>query len=223
MSGSSKWFGLCAAIAALCLWVTPASAFPVPFPVVFGGPGGFGVSASTATAAQVAGYSLITDTPVSPANTVPLLIPAPDVLSSHLVSSPSVGNPNTAQSRWTVTNGGGVTLNDAWLVFLTPLTYTPSQVGIDLQPVTWRLVQVPFGQDTYYYPAVFLGDLAPDANTTFLMNHIVGQTLTQQGQTLILPQYQVGVLVGVPLPEASSFLLVVLGLGVTAALRRGKV
>lgn len=209
-----------AVIAVLALsWVSPAAAFPV----VFNGPSGFGISAASAADAQSAGFSLITNVPVFPGDTVPFVVPAPDVLASHLVGSPSVANPNTAVSRWSVTNGGDGSLNDAWLVFLTPLTYTASKVGIDLQAGgEWRLVQAPVGATTYYYPAVFLGDLGADDQTTFLMHHVVGQTLTQQGSTLILPQYQIGVLTGVPLPEPATLLLLALSLGLAGGLRRGK-
>jgi len=208
---------LAPALAAALLWVTPARAFPV----LFGGPSGFGVSASTASAAQAAGFDLITEATIAPADSVPLLIPAPDVQSSHVPSSPSPANPVTATSNWSVTNGGDGELDDAWLVFLKPLTYTPSTTGIDLQAGGhWRLVEVPFGQDTYFYPAVFLGDMAPDGLSTFLMHHVVGEALTQVGNTLVLPQYQVGVLTGVPLPEPALALLFAAGMGVTAVLRR---
>jgi hypothetical protein len=219
MTGRTGTISLAAALSAALLWVTPALAFPV----VFGGPGGFGVSGSTASAAQAAGFALITDTAVAPADSVPLTIPAPDVLSSHIVSSPSVANPNTAVSRWTVTNGGDSELNDAWLVFFTPLTYTPSQVGIDLQPGgEWALVEVPVGQTSYFYPAVFLGDIGAQNATTFLMHHVVGQALTQVGNTLVLPQYQVGILTGVPLPEPAVGLLLAVALGVVLRIRRGE-
>ncbi|HTO06161.1 MAG TPA: hypothetical protein VMR86_03815 [Myxococcota bacterium] len=200
-------------------WVTPAHALTV----LFGGPGGFGVSASSAGAAESAGFSLISDVPIFPADTVPLSIPAPDVLGSHIPSSPSVSNPITATSQWNVTNGGDGDLDDAWLVFLKPLTYTPSTTGIDLQPGgQWRLVEVPVGKDTYFYPAVFLGDIAPDGVSSFLMHHVVGEALSQVGDTLVLPQYQVGVLTGVPLPEPALALLP-LSVALLAGLRRRKV
>ena len=209
------------AVCAVSLRVTPARALDVP--VVFNGPSGFGVSAGTAAAVEAAGFSLITDAPISPTNMVPLVIPAPDVLSSHLVGSPSVSHPNRAQSRWTVTNGGDEDLQDAWIVFLTPLTYTKSKVGIDLQGGgEWALVEVPVGKDEYFYPAVFLGDIGADAATTFLMNHVVGQQLTQQGSKLILPQYQIGLITGVPLPEPALCLLLAAALTLAAGVRRGE-
>jgi hypothetical protein len=214
------WIGR-AALVALLLGAGPAAAFPV----VFGGPGGYGLSSSTASAVTGAGFQLIDETLVYPADDFGIVIPAPDVLSHHIQSSPSVSNPTTAQSRWSVTNGGEDGLSDAWLVFFRPTTYSPTEVGIDLVPGgQWALVEVTVGSTSYFYPAVFLGDLAADAQTTFLMNHIVGTTLTQQGSTLVLPQYQVGVLQGVlPVPEVSTLGLLFAGLVFTAALRRGKV
>jgi hypothetical protein len=209
-----------AVAAALLLSAGPAAAFPV----VFNGPSGFGVSAATATSVSAAGFPIIEGATIFPANDFSLVIPAPDVLSHNIQSHPSVSNPTTAQSRWSVTDGGEVGLDEAWLVFLTPLTYTPSKVGIDLQPGGhWALVDVPVGKTDYFYPAVFLGDVDVDATVTFLMNHIVGEALTQQGSTLVLPQYSVGLLEGVPLPEASTLVFLATGLGLAAALRRRKV
>jgi hypothetical protein len=209
-----------AVAAALLLLASPAAAFPV----VFNGTGGFGVSAATATSVSAAGFPIIEGASIYPANNFDLVIPAPDVLSHDIQTHPSVSNPTTAQSRWSVTNGGDGALDDAWLVFLTPLTYTPSKVGIDLQPGgSWALVQVDVGKTQYFYPAVFLGNVDAEATVTFLMNHVIGQTLTQSGSTFVLPQYQVGLLQGVPLPEASTIMLLATSLGLAAALRRRKV
>ncbi len=208
-------------LAAGLLAAGPAAAFPV----VFGGSGGYGLSSSTASAVTGAGFQLIDDTLVFPMNDFGIVIPAPNVLSHHIQSNPSVSNPTTAQSRWSVTNGGEGGLNDAWLVFFRPTTYSPTQVGIDLQAGgQWALVEVAAGGTSYFYPAVFLGDVGSDATVTFLMNHIVGTTLTQQGSTLVLPKYQVGILQGVvPVPEAGTLGLLLAGVSFTAALRRGKV
>jgi hypothetical protein len=211
---------LCAlAAAAVLSFAAPARAFPI----VFDGPGGFGVSSSTAGSVESAGFLLIQNVPVAPAAADGLTIPAPDVLTAHIVSNPSLANPNTAQSRWSVTDGGADSLQNAWLVFFGPVTYTPTKVGIDLPGGGhWRLVEVSAGESGEdFYPAVFLGNLNPDDTATFLMNHVVGQPLTRQGQTLILPQYSVGVLTGVPLPEPGTLALLAAGVA-GAALRRGR-
>jgi hypothetical protein len=215
------WIGLRALAAAAALSLAGSAR---AFPVVFNGPSGNGVSAATASSVDAAGFRILTGASVFPGSDFDLAIPAPDVLSHHIQSHPSVSNPTTAQSRWSVTNGSEVTLDDAWLVFFTPVTYTKNKVGIDLQPGgQWALVEVPFGKDEYFYPAVFLGDIAPDTAATFLMNHIVGVALTQQGSTLVLPKYSVGLLQGVPVPEASTLVFLAAGLSLAAALRRGKV
>ena len=215
--GSVRARAMAVALTLLCASTAGA------FPITFDGPGGFGVSAATATSVEAAGFSLIQDIPVVSAATDGLTIPAPDVLSSHIVTHPSVANPNTAQSRWSVTDGGKDALSDAWLVFFGPVTYTPSLVGIDLQPGSWALVKVDAGDSgDFFYPAVFLGDIDPDQTVTFLMNHVVGQALTKQGSNLILPQYSVGVFTGVPLPEPSALALVAAGLAFAGVLRTRK-
>lgn len=211
---------LATAAALLLLAASPAAAFPV----VFDGPGGYGVSAATASSVDAAGFPILEDASVYPMNDFDLAIPAPDVLSHHIQAHPSVSNPTTAQSRWSVTNGGEGDLHNAWLVFFTPLTYTDNKVGIDLQSGGhWALVDVPVGEDDYFYPAVYLGDVDSGGLVTFLMNHIVGETLTQQGSTLVLPKYSVGVLQGVPVPEGSTLVFLAAGLALAGALRRGKV
>jgi len=197
----------------------PAAAFPV----FFNGVGGNGVSATTASLAAGAGFDQFT-APVQPAAAFGIVIPDPEVLSFHISSTPSVTHPTTAQSRWTVTNGGQADLDDAWLVFFTPVTYTKNKVGIDLQPGgEWALVKLNAAGVDYFYPAVFLGDIGASDSTTFLMNHVVGETLAQQGSTFILPKYSVGMLTGVPLPEGSELVLLAAALAVVGALRRGKV
>jgi len=206
------------ALVAALLMAGPAAALQI----TFDGPSRDGVSAATAAAVNAAGYMTISGSEVVPAKDFDLVIPAPKVLSSHLVkkSQVSVSNPNTAQSRWKVTNGD-TALDDAWLVFFTPLTYNAKKVGIDLQP-NWALVQVSDGTSDFFYPAVFLGDVAADATINFLMNHVVGVPLKKRGSTFVLPKYSVGVLEGVPVPEPATLALLAGGLALCAALRRGK-
>jgi hypothetical protein len=193
------------------------------FPVFFNGDGGFGVSATSANAAQSVGFRVIGG-PLYPADSYDLSIPAPEVLSFHIRTSPSLSHPTTAESRWTVTNGGETALDDAWLVFFTPVTYTDSKVGIDLQMGgQWALVEASAGEVDYFYPAVFLGDLDSSDSVSFFMHHVIAQSLTKQGSTYILPKYSVGLLQGVPLPEGSVLVSLAAGLALVAALRRGKV
>jgi hypothetical protein len=195
------------------------------FPIVFNGPGGYGISAASAAGAEADGVRIIEVDSISTAASLNLTIPAPDVLSFQLVGSPSVSNPNRATSEWSVTNSGNGGLSDTWLVFLNPVTYTASEVGFEIDgDAGWALISifVPVGAGgtTYFYPARFLGDLGADDTFDFLMHHLVGQTLTQQGNVRILPQYSVGALVGIPVPEPAQLVLVAIGLAVTATLRR---
>lgn len=210
------WLG---ALAALALLVGGrASAFNI----VFNGPSGYGVSASSATSAQASGVPIIAVTSLSVASDLGIVIPAPDVLSFDLVSSPSVSHPITATSQWTVNNTGEGALDSAWLVFTNPETYTASQVGFEIDPnAGWALLSVVAGQ-TYYYPAVFLGDVASGDATTFLMHHRVGQALTvqQPGGQLVLPKYHVAALEGLPVPEPAALVLLAAGFALAAAVRR---
>ncbi|MFI5316955.1 MAG: hypothetical protein ACHQ6T_14740 [Myxococcota bacterium] len=211
------------ATAAALLLAGPARAFPILFDRT-GANSGYGVSAATASAVEAAGFRVIEGASVYPASSLDLQIPAPDVLHATVQAHPSVANPTTAQSRWSVTDGGKAPLDDAWLVFLRPVTYTPSKVGIDLQPGgRWALVEVSVGDgDPYFYPAVFLGDANSGAVVQFLMNHVVGEKLTQQGSKLFLPQYSVGVLEGVPLPEPAALVILAAAFALVGAVRRGK-
>jgi hypothetical protein len=123
---------------------------------------------------------------------------------------------SAATSRWTV-NTGTQALQNAWLVFEQPIDYTPaggalvhytpSQVGIDLLSGQWALVNIASGGTQYYYPAVRLGNVAASSSTTFEINHKLLTAIIQQGSTLRLPRYGVGLLVGV-VPEPALLSLV---------------
>ena len=91
------------------------------FNIVFDGPDGFGISAASAAGAEADGVPLLVVDQISTAVSLGLAIPDPEVLFFDLVGNPSVANPHTATSRWTVNKGGGA-LNDGWLVFLGPRT-----------------------------------------------------------------------------------------------------
>lgn len=221
MGVRAVWIGACA------LGLVLAAARADAFPIVFNGPSGYGISAESALSAVADGVPVIEVDAISTAASLNLTIPAPDVLSFSLVGSPSISNPNRATSEWSVTNAGAGGLSDAWLVFLNPVTYTASQVGFQIDgDAGWALISifVPMGESgtTYFYPARFLGDLGSDDTFDFLMHHLVGQTLTQQGNVRILPQYSVGALQGipVPVPEPAQLVLIAIGLAAVATLRR---
>jgi len=190
-------------------WLLASSASA--FPVIFDGPSGFGTSSDTAGDVFGAGFARLTPALINQGSTFGITIPEPLVQGAVLNSSPSNASPITATSTWTVNNGTRA-LRDVWLVFLRPLTYDPLLVGIDLQAGQWGLVEMRVGDgdgqgaSEYFYPAVRLGNLAAGGSTQFQMNHVVGTALTQQGDTLILPKYGVGVLGGV-VPEPAALLL----------------
>lgn len=219
----SVWMG---AVAALGLMLSAGRAGA--FPIVVNGSAGFGISAASAESAEANGVPIVVVEAgeIQTAAAFGLTIPAPDVLSSALVGSPSVSNPNRATSEWSVTNAGQGGLSDAWLVFLTSTDYPDPEVGFEIDGDDgWIVISVfvPSGEEGgsyYFYPARSLGDLAPSDTVDFLMNHLVGVPLHANGNVLELPQYSVGAIGGIPLPEPHAFALAALGLGLAAILRR---
>jgi len=210
------WMGAAAALGLLL-----ASGRAGAFPVVFNGVGGYGISAASASSAEANGVPIVDVDVIYTAADMGLTIPAPDVLSSSLVGNPSVSNPNRATSEWSVTNGGQGALSDAWLVFLTSTDYTDTSVGFEIDGDDgWVVVSVYAAGAYYFYPARFLGDLAPSDTVDFLMRHLVGEPLHEDGDELVLPQYGVGALQGIPLPEPHALALAALGLSLVAILRR---
>ena len=208
------------AVAAALLAAGPAQAFNI----VFDGPGGFGISASSAASAEADGVPLLVVDQISTAASLGLTIPDPDVLFFDLVGSPSVANPHTATSMWTVNKGGAGALSDGWLVFLGPTHtegYDPSLIGFEIDGDDgWALVSVLFGGTNYYYPAQFLGDIANGGATDFQMHHRVGQPLFQQGGVFVLPQYSVGALQGILVPEPTALALLAVGVALAAGTKR---
>jgi hypothetical protein len=217
MRVGTRWIFALAAAAALLL-AGRADAFDI----VFNGPSCYGINAATAANAEAAGVPIIEVESLSTAASLNLEIPAPDVLSFHLSDSPSVANPNTATSQWNVTNGGEGDLSGTWLVFLNPVTYTPSQVGFEIDGgAGWAVfdVFVPMGKGgtDYFYPAIFLGNIGSGDSVNFLMHHLVGQALHQQNGKLVLPQYSVAALEGLPVPEPALLVGLALGAALAAA------
>lgn len=215
----TRWF-LASSAAAALLAAGPAQAFGI----VFNGPSGYGISAGSAEAAADAGIPIFSVPSISQAAALDLEIPEPEVLNFQLSSSPSVSKPNTANSRWTVSNGGERDLSGTWLVFLNPVTYTASKVGFEIDEEDgWAVVDVfvPMGSGGthYFYPAVFLGNVAVDDSVTFLMHHLVGQALRHQGGKLVLPKYSVGAL-QTEVPEPAALVLLAAGAALAACAKR---
>ncbi len=209
-------------LAALCALVAAGRADAIG--VAFDGPSGFGISAASAAAAAADGLQIIPVEQLATAASFGLTIPAPEVQDAQLVGSPSFANPNRATSTWTVTNSGQMNLQDAWLIFLYPATYTASQVGFEIDDEDgWAVINVFVSGVDYFYPARFMDDLDPSDAVAFTMRHLVGEPLTQSGSTFVLPQYAVGAIQGIPLPEPAALALAVSGLVLVAALRRSRV
>jgi len=209
-----RWVGMWVAVALLLAGRADA------FNIVFNGPSGFGISAASAASAAAAGVPIFDVDALAVAADLGIVIPAPDVQSFHLVQSPSVANPNTANSLWTVNNTGAGALDSAWLVFTNPETYTADRVGFEIDPSAgWALFDVVAAGQDYFYPAVFLGDLPAGDAASFAMHHRVGETLDETaGGKLILPQYHVAALEG--LPEPAMLALVAAGLALAALAHR---
>jgi hypothetical protein len=193
-------------------------------PVYFDGPGGFGISEESAANALDAGVPIIEVDAIVTADSLGLTIPERDVISFTLVTNPSTSNPHRVNSQWTVAKGGPSGVSDAWLVFLNPLDYTPSRVGFEIDgDFGWAVIQVfvPEGEggSDYFYPAKFLGDMSAAETVDFLMRHRIGQSLRSEGGDFVLPQYSVGALQGVPLPEPASLALGAIALLLAAILR----
>ena len=214
-------------LAALCTLLAGARAEAVADP--FDGPGGYGISQGSAEDAEDAGLEIIPVEGLQTAASFGLTIPAPNVLTFHLVQTPTFEDPHTATSTWTVTNSGQQTVQNLWLVFLRPSPYTPSEVGIEIDDEDgWAVLAVFVGSGqsgtTYYYPAVFLGDLDPTNAVSFTMRHLVGEPLNQNSQgEFVLPQYTVGGFEGMPVPEPGVIALLASGLAGLALLRRDSV
>jgi len=209
-----RWVGMWVAVALLLAGRADA------FNIVFNGPGGFGISAASAASAAAAGVPIFDVDALAVAADLGIVIPAPNVQSFHLVGTASVANPNTASSLWTVNDAGAQPLDSAWLVFTNPETYTANLVGFEIDPnAGWALFDVVAAGQDYFYPAVSLGDVPAGDAITFTMHHRVGQTLnTTAGGKLILPQYHVAALEG--LPEPAGLGLVVAGIAVAAVVLR---
>src|SRR5262245_12845469 len=193
------------ALSAAWLLAAPAGALPV----LFDAPSGFGISSASANAAFTAGFTKLTPVQIQQASPF-VTIGEPAVLSASLSSSPSTSQPTTATSRWTVQSKGQA-LVDAWLVFLNPETYTRALVGIALQAGLRGILQASQGGSEYFYPAVHLGNIGAGGNAQFLMNHVIGMALTQDGNTYILPRYGVAFLGTVPEPASLALLGMLLG------------
>jgi hypothetical protein len=195
----------------------------------FGFGDGWGVSDTTAQAANAAGIPIVATTTEtwSPA-TLPV---------DHNVSEGSfnAGNPSTIQSNWSAINNTGINDENLYLVFARP---TPNafvteheDVGLVLSSgesgrADWVIVQVQLDQsgNSVYYPAVSLGTLGAGAAANFKLYYSLFDLQISQGTELDevgLPQWNLAFFsTAAPIPEPSSGVLMLVGLLGIARARR---
>ncbi len=205
---------LLAAMLVAVLWAAPASAYQVHFT----GPGGWGVSATDASAAADAGVPIL-----EPGT---LIAPVSEYISvpSRVVQTYTPGTPSLASSLWSIENVQyESSLEDAWLVFSrqytgAALSYPDASIGLDLVPAEgWGLLSVA----GYFYPVVALGTLDALESTDILVRHVVGVALQTNSQgDLVLPQYSLSLAQNlVPVPEPVTGLLSLVGVLALAGMR----
>jgi hypothetical protein len=196
----------------------------------FGGfDAGWGVTQATANSAATNGGIQINQVANVPGWS-PTGLPVTHAVDPSTLFLPvPVGSaPATINSNWnglnqTGNNSGGVPQN-LYLVFMRPnptgsAPYEPSDIGLTLQSSVggfdWVILQAPLaGGNAVYYPAVSLGTLANGASAAFplLYNLDNPQVFTEDFNFVLgLPEWSLG-FVAVPIPEASTGLLLVSGL-----------
>jgi hypothetical protein len=207
-----------------------AATIPVYFDRAdFGFGEGWGVSETTAQAANAAGIPIVTETTESWS---PALLPVDHNLSE---GSFNAGNPSTVQSNWSAINNTGILDENLYLVFARP---TPNQfvtqhedVGLVLSfaesgRADWVIVQVQLDPNAIpvYYPAVSLGTLGSGDAENFKLYYSLFDLQISQGTELDevgLPQWNLAFFsTAAPIPEPSSGLLMLFGLVGIARARR---
>jgi hypothetical protein len=220
-----------------------APALAVPYAALFDGPAGgdgqnFGLSASSAAAAQAAGVPVVV-TPIF--TTVGVLEVVNQDLASITVDSDDLDIPFEIDSTWTVESVFSTPLiGNAYLVFPTTdprtidlgsgpqtIEYEDSLVGLVLDGAQgWALIQVSDPQlGTLFYPAISLGSLDPGQQKDVELRYHLEQLFNFPvggGQELVpLPTLRIR-FAFVPIPEPTTGLLVATGLLGLAARTRSR-
>lgn len=198
----------------------------------FGFGDGWGVSETTAQAANAAGIPIVT---------APILVSKPDSLVvNHNLNEASFdpGDPAKINSDWSAINNTGITDQNLYLVYARPIAnqfvLEEKDVGLVLRSgasgLDWVILEVPsdeLDQDAIpvYYPAVSLGILGNGAAADFTLNYRLFDLQVFQGTNLDeveLPQWSLALFsTAAPIPEPSSGVLMFIGLlGIARARRK---
>lgn len=226
---SLRTFAL-AALAAGSLALSGSAARAVSVGVLFDGPTDasgqhFGVSASSASAAQSAGIGIVS---VPMYNPGVLSIVDQDVQSLEL-SQDDLHTPFDVSSRWTVEGERDMTAFIVYLVFTTadptsiqigsqtlPVSYDEEKVGLRLDSSSgWVLLQTSSASlGTLYYPAIRLATFGLDDRQDITVRYHLEQLLTfESGNKTFLPLPKLHLMVGItPIPEPGTALLLCVGL-----------
>jgi hypothetical protein len=217
--------GRAAALAAVLLLLATAPAQALS--LYFTGPDGWGVSSADALASGL----LIIDEPTfqpTLGDDIGVVTPDPIVANTNPDYTPP-DDPATGSTTWEVTNLGLTDPQDEdlWLVFYTKGFSDPNYPGIDAVKVglevsspNWALFHAIVGPTDYYYPAIYLGDLAIGEMAGALVEYRVLEDLVQVGGDYVFPQYSIGLANAVP--EPSTLILMAMGLTGLAAARRSR-
>lgn len=213
----------------------------IPYDALYNGPTqngtNFGISASSASAAQAAGIPIITPPVFSGAGVIDIV---DQDIESVTLDPGDLVTPFEADSTWTVENIFGSDLDGAlYLVFVavdprTVVVNNQSHVidhidaltGLEIDAAKgWSIVQTTDAQlGTIYYPAISLGSLDDGQQKQFdLRYHLEDLKTIPLGALTVVPMPQMRLAIAfVPVPEPGTALLVALGLAGLATRARQK-
>ena len=106
-----------------------------------------------------------------------------------VVGTPSVADPTTIDTTWTVQNTSGMALADVFLVFIKPVNYDPMDAGLTVpDDGTWKLFEVGVGEGELFYAGVSLGELSAGQSKSFSFTHLLATDLISTGSEPTVPQ-----------------------------------
>ncbi len=219
------WLGLAVAVGASA---TPVSLYGDPV-------NGWGFNpVDVAAAAGVGSLSDQASFETSP-GTVDITITTPATVSGTDSPGGGFANPSTGSSMWSITANDRA-YTDLWLVIVGHAVatdphgpsgdgfYASANVGLEIDDADPNLRFVSPASMNVTYLAVYLGNLAQGATTVVPIEYRVAQGLLEPSASVFLfPQYQVGYLEGLAVPEPGTMMLGILaGLGLAVGARRNR-